>query len=190
MNDEEVQYGERPRCEVRPKDDRAHRVLRRRFIAAGAAAGRRRGGMSGADRRRCVAPACQRLGRPWPPRCGEQDLPADAAPPEKQIYRLAGPNVRTAKVLDFYEQVYQRPSDAGRPLQRAARPAQQGLRTHPGRRRVLVEQRGRQDLDLQARARADVERRQPASRRTTGSRRSSTAPTRSTPGTSPGSSRA
>jgi ABC-type transport system substrate-binding protein len=40
-----------------------------------------------------------------------QELPADAAPPEKQTY-IAPDNVGTAKVLDFYESVYERPSAA------------------------------------------------------------------------------
>ena len=42
-------------------------------------------------------------------------LPADAAPPERQVY-VAPDNVTVAKVLDFYEQVYQRPSDAASDL--------------------------------------------------------------------------
>ena len=42
-------------------------------------------------------------------------LPADAAPVEKQVY-IAPDNVTVAKVLDFYEQVYQRPSDAASDL--------------------------------------------------------------------------
>jgi ABC-type oligopeptide transport system substrate-binding subunit len=37
--------------------------------------------------------------------------PADAAPPEKQML-IFPDNVNTAKVIDFYEQVYQRPSAA------------------------------------------------------------------------------
>jgi ABC-type transport system substrate-binding protein len=40
-----------------------------------------------------------------------QELPADAAPVEKQIY-VAPDNVGIAKYLDFYEQVYERPSGA------------------------------------------------------------------------------
>lgn len=40
-----------------------------------------------------------------------QDLPADAAPAEQQVLHLVD-NVQIAKVLDFYEAVYERPSDA------------------------------------------------------------------------------
>jgi len=40
-----------------------------------------------------------------------QELPADAAPAEKQMF-VAPANLTTAKVLDFYEAVYERPSDA------------------------------------------------------------------------------
>ena len=42
-------------------------------------------------------------------------LPADAAPVEKQVY-IAPDNVTIAKVLDFYEKVYERPSDAASDL--------------------------------------------------------------------------
>ena len=41
------------------------------------------------------------------PRAFAQDLPADAAPPERQVYRQAA-DVTNTKVLDFYESVYQR----------------------------------------------------------------------------------
>jgi len=44
-----------------------------------------------------------------------QDLPADAAAPESQVY-IAPDNVEIAKVLDFYESVYQRPSAAASDL--------------------------------------------------------------------------
>jgi peptide/nickel transport system substrate-binding protein/oligopeptide transport system substrate-binding protein len=44
-----------------------------------------------------------------------QELPADAAPPERQVY-IAPDNVTVAKVLDFYEKVYERPSDAASDL--------------------------------------------------------------------------
>ena len=40
-----------------------------------------------------------------------QDLPADAAPPEQQIWRQPA-NITIAKVLDFYEAVYERPTPA------------------------------------------------------------------------------
>ncbi len=40
-----------------------------------------------------------------------QELPADAAPAEKQVY-LAPGNVSQSKVLDFYEAVYERPAVA------------------------------------------------------------------------------
>ena len=44
-----------------------------------------------------------------------QELPADAAPPEMQVY-MAPDNITTAKVLDFYEAVYERPSAAASDL--------------------------------------------------------------------------
>jgi ABC-type transport system substrate-binding protein len=44
-----------------------------------------------------------------------QELPADAAAPESQVY-IAPDNVEIAKVLDFYESVYTRPSDAASDL--------------------------------------------------------------------------
>jgi ABC-type transport system substrate-binding protein len=44
-----------------------------------------------------------------------QELPADAAAPESQTY-IAPDNLAIAKVLDFYEQVYERPSGAASDL--------------------------------------------------------------------------
>jgi peptide/nickel transport system substrate-binding protein/oligopeptide transport system substrate-binding protein len=42
---------------------------------------------------------------------GRQDLPEDAAPPEQQIF-VAPDNAATAKVIDFYVKVYERPEIA------------------------------------------------------------------------------
>jgi peptide/nickel transport system substrate-binding protein/oligopeptide transport system substrate-binding protein len=53
--------------------------------------------------------------RPAASRVSAQELPADAAPAEKQVY-VAPDNVTIAKVLDFYEAVYERPSDAASDL--------------------------------------------------------------------------
>ncbi|MCC6791876.1 MAG: peptide ABC transporter substrate-binding protein [Thermomicrobiales bacterium] len=44
-----------------------------------------------------------------------QELPADAAPAEAQVY-VVPDNVTIAKVLDFYEAVYERPSDGASDL--------------------------------------------------------------------------
>src|SRR5688572_22833175 len=84
------------------------RRLRRRTVLGGAAgaaagvlgAGLLRGDASAAGGARSGALAA-----------AHQELPADAAPPEKQIY-VAPDNVTTAKVLDFYEKVYERPTAA------------------------------------------------------------------------------
>lgn len=48
-------------------------------------------------------------------RSAAQDLPADAAPAEAQVY-VVPDNVTVAKVLDFYEAVYERPSDGASDL--------------------------------------------------------------------------
>jgi peptide/nickel transport system substrate-binding protein/oligopeptide transport system substrate-binding protein len=48
-------------------------------------------------------------------RAATQELPADAAPAEAQVY-VVPDNVTIAKVLDFYEAVYERPSDGASDL--------------------------------------------------------------------------
>jgi peptide/nickel transport system substrate-binding protein/oligopeptide transport system substrate-binding protein len=83
-----------------PKDDPLS-VSRRRFIAAGAAAmatGFLATNASAAPLQGGRMTTALRQGTP----------PADAAPAEKQIVIFPA-DVGTAKVLDFYEQVYQRP---------------------------------------------------------------------------------
>jgi ABC-type transport system substrate-binding protein len=76
-----------------PQDDPLA-VSRRRFIAGGVGAT-----AVGLGLGRASSPALA------------QTPPADAAPPEKQVLTF-GADVGIAKVLDFYEQVYQRPSIA------------------------------------------------------------------------------
>ena len=83
-----------------PKDDPLS-VSRRRFIAAGAAAmatGFLATNASAAPLQGGRMTTALRQGTP----------PADAAPAEKQVVIFTA-DVGTAKVLDFYEQVYQRP---------------------------------------------------------------------------------
>jgi ABC-type transport system substrate-binding protein len=72
-------------------------VSRRRFIAAGA--GATVAGLSLAGKAAAQA---------TPQATPQAGPPADAAPPEKQVVIFPS-DVTTAKVLDFYEQVYQRP---------------------------------------------------------------------------------
>jgi ABC-type transport system substrate-binding protein len=72
-------------------------VSRRRFIAAGAGATVAGLGLAGKAAAQATPQATPQAGPP-----------ADAAPPEKQVVIFPS-DVTTAKVLDFYEQVYQRP---------------------------------------------------------------------------------
>ena len=83
-----------------PKDDPLS-VSRRRFIAAGAAA--MATGIFAAN-----AGAAPNQGGRMATALRQGTPPADAAPPEKQVIIFPA-DVGTAKVLDFYEQVYQRP---------------------------------------------------------------------------------
>ena len=83
-----------------PKDDPLS-VSRRRFIAAGAAA--MATGFLATN-----AGAAPLQGGRTATALRQSTPPADAAPPEKQVIIFPA-DVGTAKVLDFYEQVYQRP---------------------------------------------------------------------------------
>ena len=83
-----------------PKDDPLS-VSRRRFIAAGAAA--MATGFLATN-----AGAAPLQGGRMATALRQSTPPADAAPPEKQVIIFPA-DVGTAKVLDFYEQVYQRP---------------------------------------------------------------------------------
>ena len=87
------------------------RRLSRRSVVGGAAAVFAAGGMFGTATwgAGSAAAAGGAQSRSFAPRA--QELPADAAPPEKQIW-LAPSNLTIAKVLDHYEQVYQRPEVA------------------------------------------------------------------------------
>src|SRR4051812_2054814 len=82
---------------------------RRRFLG-GAAAAFATGGMFGLSTWRGAAAAAtggsRRMFTPL-----AQDLPADAAPADQQTI-VFGSNITVAKVLDFYEDVYQRPDTA------------------------------------------------------------------------------
>ncbi len=86
-----------------------------------------------------------------------QTLPDDAAAADQQTFVVpADPSI--PKALDFYETVYERPSDGASdlfsdPLVRMDR----NFQIHPGCRRILVKRRNRHDLDLQDQAGVDVE---------------------------------
>jgi len=92
----------------------AKRISRRGFVG-GAAAVFAAGGMFGPSTWGAgkVAASSGRARPMYIP--ANQDLPADAAPAEKQIY-VAPDDVTIAKVLDFYESVYTRPSAAASDL--------------------------------------------------------------------------
>ena len=106
---------------------RGRRSSRRRLPAAprrGTRRPRDRGGST-------AAPRNERAGlgaAPAPPRCPPMPRRGSA-----DLHRQHGDEV---KVIDFYEAVYARPAIA-EPLQRAAGPPQQRLRTSARRRRVL-----------------------------------------------------
>ena len=85
-----------------PKDDPLVRLTA--SLHAPPAPRQWRTGFLATQRRR--GPASGAAGRP--PRSGRARLPADAAPAEKQVFIFPA-DVGTAKVLDFYEPVYQRP---------------------------------------------------------------------------------
>ncbi len=115
-----------------------------------------------------------------------QDLPADAAAPESQVY-IAPSNVEVGKVLDFYEQVYERPDVAdlfSEPLVRLDKNFQIQPAAAESWSAVPTARHG---LSRSAKAWSGAMAIQ--SRPMTGSRPSSTAPIRRTPGTSPGISR-
>lgn len=87
------------------------RRVDRRKLLGGAAAMFAAGGMFGVSTwgGGTAAAAGGGVGRAFVPRA--QELPADAAPAEQQIF-VAPDNVTIAKYLDFYESVYERPSAA------------------------------------------------------------------------------
>jgi hypothetical protein len=85
------------------------RRLSRRTVFGGAAAvaaGALGAGMIRGDAGAAPAGTSGRLRSAY-----QEELPADAAPADKQVYVVPG-NVTTAKVLDFYEKVYERPDVA------------------------------------------------------------------------------
>jgi ABC-type transport system substrate-binding protein len=84
-----------------PKDDPLS-VSRRRFIATGL--GATAAGLGMITRASAGPASGNRVSRSL----HQGTPPADAAPPEKQVIIFPA-DVSTAKVLDFYEQVYQRP---------------------------------------------------------------------------------
>ncbi|MFL5761335.1 MAG: peptide ABC transporter substrate-binding protein [Thermomicrobiales bacterium] len=105
----------RARFDDSPKDDEAKRTstsIDRRKVLKGAA-GATAAAVAGA---RLIPAAAARGYHSFNPLLNAlQELPADAAAPESQVY-IAPDNVETAKVLDFYESVYTRPSDAASDL--------------------------------------------------------------------------
>jgi len=101
-NDEQEEYSLAKRLTGRMTD--------RRRLLGGAAAAFAAGGMFGVSTwRGGVEAATGGARRSVSPLA--QDLPADAAPADQQTI-LFGSNITVAKVLDFYEDVYQRPDTA------------------------------------------------------------------------------
>ena len=96
-----------------PPDPLGHRLRRRTLL--GAAAGAAAAGAVGVGPRNAIASPAAAVPAAAPAGQAVPALPPDAAPPERQVY-VAPDNVSIAKVLDFYEQVYERPSEAASDL--------------------------------------------------------------------------
>lgn len=83
------------------------RRLSRRSVVGGAGAVFAAGGMFGVGTWGAAVVSAAGGGKPRLYMPSAQELPADAAPPEKQVYLVSG-NVTQAKYLDFYDSVYER----------------------------------------------------------------------------------
>jgi ABC-type transport system substrate-binding protein len=112
-----MDVSKRARSEDSPKDDESKlnsTSIDRRKVLKGAA-GATAAVVAGAQLAPAAAAPAKKYHSFNPLLNALQDLPEDAAAPESQIY-IAPDSVETAKVLDFYEQVYERPSAAASDL--------------------------------------------------------------------------
>jgi ABC-type transport system substrate-binding protein len=89
------------------EDGLLERRLSRRSVVGGTAAMFAAGGMFGVGTWGGGAALAAGGSKPRSFIPANQELPADAAPPEKQVYLVSG-NITQAKYLDFYDSVYER----------------------------------------------------------------------------------